>query len=414
MGIENPEDHILIYQWDYWNYSRPAVRSVVIKRKAFTAEEKELVNQNLFHYLTNKKLPLMSSRQPVLAYPGTILPGKVGEIIKGETVDNHQLPDYYWSDDFERDVLSKIEKQDDLDFINSLYNIYPSEKNTRGFDFVNTVHNSRQGRHVLKSNITADDETRYKELLDKTDYSYKMDISPITDDRPFPYDVFAEKKEIIKILEILGMLSLLIFVPVLYLVIKKYKSYKFKLFNHTLFFMSIGFGFMLVEIVLMQFFQRFIGVPVYSVIITLGGLLFFSGIGSIVSSRWNYAGIKIAVFLIPSVLYLYQKYLDSVFQFFAPFTFETRLYISVVIMIPVSFLMGVPFPGAMERIKKDISGEYATLMYAISGAAGTIAAAGAIYLNVAYGFLFTFYIGMASYTIGALLLIFILTNPRRG
>ena len=163
----------------------------------------------------------------------------------------------------------------------------------------------------------------------------------------------------------------------------------------------------------MQFFQRFIGVPVYSVIITLGGLLFFSGIGSIVSSKWNYTGVKIAVFLIPPVLYLYQTYLDSVFQFFAPFAFETRLYISVIIMIPVSFLMGVPFPGAMERIKKDISREYATLMYAISGAAGTIAAAAAIYFNVAYGFLFTFYIGMASYTSGALLLVFILTTPRK-
>ncbi len=412
MGIEKPEDHILVYQWDYWNYSRPAVRSVVIKRKAFTAKEKELVNQNLFHYLTNKKLPLMSSRQPILAYPGTILPGKVGEIIKGEAVDNHQLPDYYWSDDFERDIISKIKNPEDRDFINSLYYISPSEKDSKGFDFVNTVHNFRQGRHVLKSGISSADQERYRELLEKTDYSYKMDISPITDDQPFPYNVFVEKKEIIKILKILGMLSLLIFIPVLFLIIKKYKSYKLKLFNHT-FFLSVGFGFMLVEIVLMQFFQRFIGVPVYSVIITLGGLLFFSGIGSIVSSKWNYTGVKIAVFLIPPVLYLYQTYLDSVFQFFAPFAFETRLYISVIIMIPVSFLMGVPFPGAMERIKKDISREYATLMYAISGAAGTIAAAAAIYFNVAYGFLFTFYIGMASYTSGALLLVFILTTPRK-
>lgn len=413
MGVENPEDHILVYQWDYWNYSRPAVRSVVIKRTAFTGREKDLINQNLFYYLSNKKLPLMSSRQPILAYPGVILPGKVGEIIKGDTGINFQLPDYYWSDDFERDILSKIENRDDMDFINSLYDINPSEQETKGFDFVNTVHNYRQGRHVLKKGISSEDEERLKKLLEKTDYSYKMDITPITDDRPFPYNVFVEKKEIVKILKILGMLSLLIFIPVLFLIIKKYKSYKFKLFNHTLFFLSVGFGFMLVEIVLMQFFQRFIGVPVYSVIITLGGLLFFSGIGSIVSSRWNYTGIKFAVFLIPPVLYLYQRYLDPVFQFFAPFSFETRLYISVIIMIPVSFLMGVPFPGAMERIKKDISREYATLMYAISGAAGTIAAAAAIYFNAAYGFLFTFYIGMASYASGALLLLFILRNPRK-
>lgn len=412
LGIENPEDHILIYQWDYWNYTRPAVRSVAIKRTAFTAAEKLLIDKNLKYYLSNKKLPLMSSKQPVLAFPGEIMPGKVGDIIRGNADDNYQLPDYYWSDDFEKDILARMKKKEDRDFINSLYDIYPGEAITRGFDFVNTVYNFRQGRHVLKKKISSEDEARYKELLDMTNYSYNMDISPITDDSPFPYNVFAEKKEILKILKIIGFFSLLIFIPVLYLIIKKYKSYKLKLLNHTLFFLSLGFGFMLVEIVLMQFFQRFIGVPVYSVIITLGGLLFFSGLGSIVSSKWNSTGVKLAVFLIPPILYLYQRYLDSIFQFFSPFTFETRLYISVIIMIPISFLMGVPFPGAMEKIKKDISHEYATLMYAISGAAGTVAAVTAIYFNVAYGFLFTFYIGMASYATGAFLLVFILRSKK--
>ncbi len=410
MGVENPEDHILIYQWDYWNYTRPAVRSIVIKRTAFTDKEKLLLNKNLNYYRSDKKIRLMSSRQPILAFPGKIMPGKVGDIISGVADENYQLPDYYWSDDFDKDILSKMKRSEDRDFINSLYHIYPMETITKGFDFVNTVHNYRQGRHVLKRGISPEDEARYKELLDKSNYSYKMDISPITDNSPFPYNVFVEKKEILKILKIIGFLSLLIFIPVLSLIIKKYKSYKLKLFNHTLFFLTIGFGFMLVEIILMQFFQRFIGVPVYSVIITLGGLLFFSGLGSIVSSKWNNTGIKIAVFLIPPILYLYQVYLDSVFHFFAPFAFETRLYISVIIMLPVSFLMGVPFPGAMERIKKDISNEYATLMYAISGAAGTIAAVSAIYFNVVHGFLFTFYIGMTSYAIGALLLVFILKS----
>ena len=169
---------------------------------------------------------------------------------------------------------------------------------------------------------------------------------------------------------------------------------------------------MLVEIVLMQFFQRFIGVPVYSVIITLGGLLFFSGLGSIVSSGWSRYGIHIAVFMIPAVLYLYHKWLDTIFAFFAPFSFEARLYLAVIMMIPISFLMGVPFPRAMEKIKRDISREYATLMYAISGGAGAVAAVSAIYFNISYGFLFTFSLGMAAYAAGALLLVLILKGEK--
>ena len=408
MGVENPGDHILVYQWDYWNYSRPAVRSVVIKRTPFTEEEKRLINKNLNYYLTNKKIPLMSSRQPILAFPGKNIRGKVGDIIRGLPIENYQLPDYYWFDDFEKDVLSRLEKQYDRDFVKSLYNFYPKEEITRGFDFVNTVHNFRQGRYILKRGISAEDESRYKELLDKTDYSYKMDITPITDDSPFPYNVFEEKKEVLKILKITGYLSLLIFFPVFLLMIRKYKSYRFTLLNHTLFFSFTGIGFMLVEIVLMQFFQRFIGAPVYSVIITLGGLLFFSGLGSIVSSGWSRLGVHIAVFLIPAVLYLYHTWLDTVFAFFAPFSFEARLYLAVIMMIPISFLMGVPFPRAMEKIKKDISREYATLMYAISGGAGAVAAVSAIYFNITYGFLFTFLLGMAAYAAGALLLLFIL------
>jgi len=78
------------------------------------------------------------------------------------------------------------------------------------------------------------------------------------------------------------------------------------------------------------------------------------------------------------------------------------------LMIPLSVLMGIPFPKAMEKIKKEISNEYATLMYAISGAAGTFATTLALFLNVTYGFSFTFIIGMTAYLAGAFLLTFIL------
>jgi hypothetical protein len=66
----------------------------------------------------------------------------------------------------------------------------------------------------------------------------------------------------------------------------------------------------------------------------------------------------------------------------------------------------------MEKIKKEISNEYATLMYAISGAAGTVATTLALFLNISYGFSFTFIIGMGAYLVGALLLLFILRGEK--
>jgi hypothetical protein len=81
-------------------------------------------------------------------------------------------------------------------------------------------------------------------------------------------------------------------------------------------------------------------------------------------------------------------------------------------MIPLSVMMGIPFPKAMEKIKKDITREYATLMYAISGAAGTIATTAALFFNVSYGFSFTFLIGMCAYIVGAFLLLVILKGEK--
>lgn len=412
MGIQNPENHILVYGWDYWNYQDPGVRSVVIKRNPFNAYEKTRLRANLQYYLDLKPSPLPSERH-IYAFPGQVIPGMIGDIITGRTgKDLIQLPDYYWFDDFEKNILKYIQGDSDKDFIRSLYKQYPRMDVEKGWDFVSTVWNYKQGRYVLNPGISDTDKAKYLTLLDKTDYSYKMDISPVRDNMPFPYNVYKEKKEVLRILKIVAMLSLIIFIPVLLLVVLKYSSHKLILLEHSLFFIVVGFAFMLVEIVLMQFFQRFIGIPIYSVIVTLGALLFFSGIGSLISTNWRKRYILLSVFAIPLVIFLYYNYLDSIFSYFAASSFNVRMAASVGLMIPLSVMMGIPFPKAMEKIKKEISNEYATLMYAISGAAGTFATTLALYLNVSYGFSFTFIVGMGAYSAGALLLMLILRGEK--
>jgi hypothetical protein len=412
MGVKSPENHILVYGWDYWNYQDPGVRSVVIKRTPFNETEKKQLRENLQHYLDKKPSPLPSERH-IHAFPGEVKPGMIGDIITGRTgSDLIQFPDYYWEDDFEKNILSHLDNESDKEFVKSLYIHYPKKDIEKGWDFVSTVWNYKQGRYVLKAGLNDADKARYISLLDKTDYSCRMDISPVRDDKPFPYNVYKEKKEVLEILKIVALLSLIIFVPVLILVIRKYSSHKLILLEHSLFFIAVGFGFMLVEIVLMQFFQRFIGIPIYSVIITLGALLFFSGLGSLMSGNWRKNYILGAVFAIPVMIFLYYHFLDGIFSYFAASSFNVRMAAGVALMIPLSVMMGIPFPKAMEKIKKEISNEYATLMYAISGAAGTFATTLALFLNVSYGFSFTFIVGMAAYLTGALLLMFILRGEK--
>ncbi|MCL2154351.1 MAG: hypothetical protein FWH53_01665 [Leptospirales bacterium] len=408
LGVKDPANHILVYKWDYWNYEKPGVRSVVIKRIPFNESEKSKVRAYLAFHI-NKKFSQLQSEKNVLAFPGIIKSNIVNDIITGKTGDYFiGLPDYYFEDDFEKNILSYIKNKSDREFIESLYIHYPRKNVDIGWDFVSTIYNYKQGRYILKENISNADKKRFIQLLDKTNYSYNIDISPIRDDKPFPYNVYKEKKEVYNILKIASLLSLLILIPVLILVIKKYSTHKLILLEHSIFFVAVGLGFMLVEIALMQFFQRFIGMPTYSVIITLGSLLLFSGIGSFISRDWKNRYIVTAVFVIPVMIFLYYNYLNTVFDFFSASTFNIRIAAAVALMFPLSLLMGIPFPKAMEKIKREISNEYAVLMYAVSGAAGAIAAVAALVLNTTYGFSFTFICGMCAYFMGALMLLFIL------
>ena len=408
-GVQSPENHLVVYRWDYWNRIKPGVYSVIIKRTPFTVEETDMMRDYLNFFILKDRHKQLTGWQYIYVFPGMEPRGDIGRIVTGTFPnDPVQFPDYMWYDDFENDVLNCIDDPDDQKFVRSLYTFFPPKKIERGFDFVNNVWNSRHGRYILKRGITTAKSERFKSILDQTDYCYKMNINPVRDDKPFPYNVFIEKKEVLKILRIVSLLTLIIFIPVLVLVVKKYSSHRLTLLRHSLFFSSVGFGYMLIEIVLMQFLQQFIGMPVYSVIITLGALLFFSGLGSLLCSGWNRRMTITMTCLIPLLIFLYHSSLHHVFNFFASSAFETRMAAGVGIMVPLSILMGMPFPRAMEKIKKDISKEYATLMYAISGAAGTIATTTALFFNVTFGFSFTFMAGMIAYIIAVFLLMTIL------
>jgi len=47
----------------------------------------------------------------------------------------------------------------------------------------------------------------------------------------------------------------------------------------------LGYGFMIIEIPLMQRFMLFLGYPVYALAVVLFAILLFSGIGSLTSAR---------------------------------------------------------------------------------------------------------------------------------
>jgi hypothetical protein len=59
------------------------------------------------------------------------------------------------------------------------------------------------------------------------------------------------------------------------------------LYGAVAYFIAIGLGFILVEMAMMQQLSIFLGQPIYSMVVVLGGLILSAGVGSLASDRWQ-------------------------------------------------------------------------------------------------------------------------------
>ena len=165
---------------------------------------------------------------------------------------------------------------------------------------------------------------------------------------------------------------------------------------------------MLIELVLMQKYQNFIGSPIYSTIVIMGGLLFFSGLWKVLPAEISGKKLLVACICMIPLLILFQAFfIGDVFQMFAKYSFHSKLFIASGLIFPLAFLMGMPFPHAMEQVKQDVSNEYATLMFGVNGVLGTVGASLSIFLNVSYGMNYTLMLGLATYVAAIILFILI-------
>lgn len=134
---------------------------------------------------------------------------------------------------------------------------------------------------------------------------YPLDVSPPTDDRPFffnllkPFSMFSSLKHlggaldhnlyaqivVVFLFFVYLALSLLLILLPLYFKSGRLKSLSASVLPRLLYFVSIGLGFMLVEISVMQRMTLFLGHPTYSLVVVLFSLLLFAGIGSLLTER---------------------------------------------------------------------------------------------------------------------------------
>ncbi len=396
MGYTEPEKHIHIFSWDFSEGGR-AFRTLSVKKTPFTESEARDMEDNVRTLIGTGWYQNVETNYNPYVRLNTVY----DKWLRSPMVTSRdELPGNIVATDFIRNILSRVNDPEDAQFLLSTYT------------------HTRYGRYYTNiSNLSERSQAKLRNILDGVGYPITMDLAPVTDDQPFPFNVYENRKEAWDNFWMIFPLTLLLIVPVLLLLLRHPKNEKsekgFLHFALPVLYASLsGFGFMLVEIVLIQKFQIFIGDPTSTVVVILGGLLVFSGAGSLVSrflSRWVLIGVTM---LIPIMLVVFMFNLDGIFQNFGGLDLGARLWLSVFLLLPLSLPMGMAFPKIIELAVKNSTPEIGALLFGISGGFSTLGSISSFVISVSYGFSTTFQIGFLVYSLAlSILVILIVMNP---
>src|SRR5438270_3310966 len=172
-----------------------------------------------------------------------------------------------------------------------------------------------------------------------------------------------------------------------------------------LYFIAVGFGYILVEISLIQRFVLFLGHPTYALTVVVFLMLLSSGIGSLASRRWcaDVHRLWLPLCAIIFALVIYTGVLPLLLGRLVGAPFFAKLIISGIVLVPLGFAMGMPFPTGLRGLASarpdDNSIEWAWAMNAGSSVLGSVLA---IVVAIQFGLNATLACGAAAYVLALL------------
>lgn len=169
------------------------------------------------------------------------------------------------------------------------------------------------------------------------------------------------------------------------------------------FFAAIGLGFMLIETSQMQRLIVVLGHPTYGLSVVLLALLLSSGIGSytthgVVGDMRRRGTWRLVVLL--AVLMLFGVATPWVVRAFAGSTTPVRIAMSVLMLAPPGFLMGMAFPLGM-KVADERSPELTPWLWGVNGAMSVLASVLAIAVALTWSISAAFWAGCGCYLVAA-------------
>ncbi|HET6593618.1 MAG TPA: hypothetical protein VFG48_11925 [Xanthomonadales bacterium] len=256
---------------------------------------------------------------------------------------------------------------------------------------------------------------------------YKFHISPATDDRPYFFDFFTWRAlpELLELrrrggagllewgyLVLLATLAqaaaagfLLILLPLLFARRNWPERTGGRMGSY---FFLLGLAFLFVEMAFIQKFILFLSHPLYSVAVVLAGFLCFAGLGSASSGRVARAlgpGVEraavAAVTGIIAIVALYLWLLPLLFDHLGGLGDAARVMISLALIAPLAFCMGMPFPLGLQQLAGRAEG-FIPWAWGLNGFASVLSAALATLLAIGLGFTVVLLLALLFYALAAI------------
>ena len=184
-------------------------------------------------------------------------------------------------------------------------------------------------------------------------------------------------------------------------------------FGFLFYFLAIGVGYILIQVALIQKFVLFLGHPTYALTVIIFSMLISSGIGSYLSRRLiagNDARLKMVLVGIAVLVILLAFIAGPLTQALVSLPLFVKALITMAVIAPAGFLMGMPFPTGLARLE-EWHHQSVRWAWSLNAASSVLGSAGAIFLAIYIGLRFTVVVGGLCY-LGALLIV-TLTGSRR-
>jgi len=265
----------------------------------------------------------------------------------------------------------------------------------------------------------------FRDLIESNDparfaQNYAYNVSPVSDSAPFFFFTLKTRHVLENIMAgtghgmdwrinlgvvVLGMLLIISIVAVLAFLILPLALHRHREGDihktgiiALLYFITVGFGFILVEISLIQRFVLFLGHPTYALTVVVFLLLLSSGAGSVAARRRINSGSKILPLLglISALIVVHVVLLPWLLSAAVGLPFAVKLLLSGAVLAPLGFLMGVPFPIGLRLVKTV---EWA---WALNAAASVLGSVMAMIIAIHFGLTVTLLCAAAAYLLAGL------------